>query len=138
MSLAGPVSNLIVATILGIVLRVALYVLPAVIDLPSSIISIISVLLTLLNAIVLTNIVIALFNLLPLPPLDGHGVLLGLLSLSKSTWAYRVSNVIVSMERQGPLYLLLLIIATQVLGLNLLGWLLGPPMTFFYHLIVGA
>jgi len=91
------VSNLLVAMPLGLVLRFA-RPLPLWPDL-------------MLQAAVQTNIVIAMFNLLPLPPLDGHSVLLGLLSLSRHTWAWRASQFMIRLQQQGPLVLILVIIA---------------------------
>ena len=123
---SGPVSNLLVAALFGIVLRVAVGALSSALWL-----------LMLLNAIVITNIAIAMFNLLPLPPLDGHSVLLGLLSLSKGRWAWDATQFIDGLRRYGPILLLGIIIFSQFLGLNLIGWLIGPPISFFYRLILG-
>ncbi|MHB1296802.1 MAG: site-2 protease family protein [Anaerolineae bacterium] len=122
-SLAGPAANLLLAGILGLVFRFSgawPYTLRLI-----------------LNAIVLTNVFIAMFNLLPIPPLDGHAVLLGLLSLSASRVAYQVSNFLVSLQRQGPMLLIGLIVITQLLGIPLLSWVIGPPATFFYQLFTG-
>jgi len=91
----------------------------------------------LLRSIILTNIAIAMFNLVPLPPLDGHSVLLGLLSLSSGRWAWEASQFIDGLRRYGPMLLLGLIILSQFVGLNLLGLLIGPPISFFYRLIMG-
>lgn len=66
----GPVSNLIVAVIFGIALRLLI---------PYSEISFIANLLPFFNAIVVINIVLAVFNLVPLPPLDGSNLLFALL-----------------------------------------------------------
>jgi len=120
---SGPLSNLLVATLLGLALRFArpLPLWPDVI----------------LQTAVQTNIVIAMFNLLPLPPLDGHSVLLGLLSLSRGTWAWQASQFMIRLQQQGPLVLVLVILITQFLGINLIGGLIGPPTRFFYRAIVG-
>ncbi|OGO05067.1 MAG: hypothetical protein A2Y73_03690 [Chloroflexi bacterium RBG_13_56_8] len=122
-ALAGPTANLLAAAILGLGLRLGR-------ALPAS-------LLLMLGSIVYTSIVIAIFNLLPLPPLDGHSVLLGLLSLSQSRWAWQASQFIISLQRQGPMLLILLIIVPQFLGINILGWLIGPPTLFLYNALAG-
>lgn len=122
-ALAGPVSNILLATVLGLVLRVA--------D-PRS-----AWLFLVLSSIVLTNLFIAMFNLLPVYPLDGHSVLLGLLSLSKSRLAWNVSQFFVLLEGSGPLLLVGLIILTQFLRFPLLSWAVGVPALSLYRLIVG-
>lgn len=67
-SLAGPGSNLILAGILGIVLR-----------LTSTPFSPLSFLSTAFVPIIVLNVVLALFNLVPVHPLDGGKILVGLL-----------------------------------------------------------
>jgi Zn-dependent protease len=64
---------------------------------------------------ILINIILALFNLLPIPPLDGGRVLTGLLP---SQWGARLSKF----EPVG----LFLVVGLSVLGL--LGWLFNPAM----------
>jgi Zn-dependent protease len=122
-ALAGPVSNLVLATLLGLGLRFA-PALPPFIDL-------------LLNTLVWINLVLAIFNLIPIPPLDGNSILLGLLSLIRDKWAWQVSQFIISLQQYGSMLLILLIVLPQFLGLNLLGGLIGPPIRFFYRLILG-
>jgi|YNPNPStandDraft_1061719.scaffolds.fasta_scaffold07073_5 Zn-dependent protease len=123
-ALAGPVANLVLAALCGLVLRLAGGRWTAL-DM-------------VLSTIVVTNIVIAMFNLLPLPPLDGHSVLLGLLSLLRGEWAWRVADFVQSWQRLGPMFLILLIVFSQFLGINILGWWIGPPLRFFYRLFVGS
>ena len=125
-ALAGPLSNLLLALAVGLPLRLLL-LFPAVL----------SVLYVPLQILVMTNIVIAVFNLLPLPPLDGHSVLLGLLSLSRGELARGVSQFLVGMQRHGPMILLAVIIISQFLGLNLLGLLVGSPARFLYRVVMG-
>ncbi len=122
-ALAGPLANLLLAALSGLALRL--------VGLRSM------ALAMALNTIVVTNIVIAMFNLLPLPPLDGHSVLLGLLSLLRGKWAWRVVDFVQSWQRLGPMFLILLIVFSQFLGINILGWWVGPPLRFFYRLFVG-
>ncbi len=65
---AGPLTNLTLAIVFGLLARAldgAGYVSPS--------------LNILLNIVVLTNVSLAIFNLLPLPPLDGSGILFSLL-----------------------------------------------------------
>lgn len=63
-ALAGPVANLILAVLFGLVLRF----LPASFG--------VSTLPSLLGFVVQINLLLAIFNLMPVPPLDGHWLLL--------------------------------------------------------------
>jgi Zn-dependent protease len=66
-AIAGPVSNLMLALLFGLTLRF----LP---DVFSS-----SLVPELFGVIVLINLVLAIFNLFPVPPLDGHWILFSVL-----------------------------------------------------------
>lgn len=68
--IAGPLSNLILAAIFAIIIRILN---------PFSGLETIAPLLILFNVVVLINILLAVFNLLPIPPLDGASILFALL-----------------------------------------------------------
>jgi len=74
-SLAGPVSNLFFAIFLVILLKVVILVVPF----RSA--STFDLILSVFISFLAINIVLAIFNLLPIPPLDGSHVILNLLSL---------------------------------------------------------
>lgn len=61
-ALAGPASNLILAVVIGLTVRFAFPILPAVT-------------VSLLGFMVFINILLAVFNLVPIPPLDGSKIL---------------------------------------------------------------
>lgn len=63
-SFAGPLSNIIVAVIFGLIIRFVLVLNPSLINL-----------VTVFSYVVIINISLAIFNLVPIPPLDGSKIL---------------------------------------------------------------
>ena len=97
-SLAGPASNLIVSFVALIVL-----VMLAKLDLPLS-----EGVLVVFNLIIIYNINFAIFNMLPIPPLDGSHILRNLLP-------YNLARAYEQIERYSFIFLII-IIATPVLS----------------------
>ena len=97
-SLAGPASNLITAFIALIIL-----VLMAKIDFPFT-----EGVLMVFNLIIIYNINFAIFNMLPIPPLDGSHILRNLLP-------YELARQYEYLERYSFIFLII-IIATPVLS----------------------
>jgi Zn-dependent protease len=126
-ALAGPLSNLLLATVVAIPLRLGLS-LPGLLGL-------------LVWIVVIANIGLAVFNLLPIPPLDGFSVLMGILSTIRARWAYEWSSTLARLESQGMMVLFFIlmfdIVIGRLLGFSLLGAILGPPIELFRRLIVG-
>ncbi|MFW5853452.1 MAG: site-2 protease family protein [Patescibacteria group bacterium] len=84
-AIAGPVSNLFLAFIFGVIIRLSVENLSPVA-------------LMVLSQIVLINLVLAIFNSLPIPPLDGSKILFALLPYSwrsVETWLTRYWILIV-------------------------------------------
>lgn len=67
------------------------------------------------------NLVLAAFNLIPLAPLDGGGILTG---IAPRRWL----PVVARFQRMGPPILLALIASTFLTDLNLLGFVFGPVL----------
>ncbi|MBS61053.1 MAG: site-2 protease family protein [Anaerolineaceae bacterium] len=109
---AGPASNLLLAYIGSILYRLGLVQT--------------EISYYFLFLFVSLNILLMLFNLIPISPLDGYQVTVGLLP-------YEIATVIARYQGQGPLMLMLLIVAGSIFNFNLLGLILGPP----YQLILG-
>jgi Zn-dependent protease len=72
---AGPASNLLMAAAAAIVLHV---VRPGDLE-PNAVIEVSTPITTLLETAVYVNVLLAVFNMVPIPPLDGGNVLSGLL-----------------------------------------------------------
>lgn len=123
-SFAGPFANLLTATIIGLPLRLNLR-LPGTLSI-------------LLLEVVFINIGLAVFNLIPLPPLDGYGVVQGVLSSIRGAWSYRLSQRLTILEQQGPVLLLVVILADQFLRLNLLWRFMDPLVEFLARFVLGV
>lgn len=80
LSFAGPLSNLLIAALLGVLLRVLLAADPAVQNclLPSFNLSPVGYVYWILVEAFFVNVILFVFNLVPIPPLDGYGVAEGL------------------------------------------------------------
>ena len=109
---AGPISNLLQATVAAIVMRVAVGGLgqPGIWD-------------NVLAAYVSINLLLAFFNLVPVPPLDGGNVLAGLLS-------DRAAGVFVALRQYGFIVLYALLLT------GVLDAIIEPPTRFFERILL--
>ncbi|OGD43026.1 hypothetical protein A2567_03000 [Candidatus Azambacteria bacterium RIFOXYD1_FULL_42_11] len=108
-ALAGPAANIVLAIIFGLVIRFfSISFLPA--------------LGLFLAIIVWINLLLAIFNLIPIPPLDGSKILFAL-------FPYSWRDIEVWLERYGFILILLFIF----FGFNLI----LPVIFFFFRLITG-
>jgi len=126
-AVAGPISNIILAVIVAIVVRLLLFVFGANLlgwVLPQGIAS---VLLGLLIGIVYYNLVLSFFNLIPVFPLDGFTILQGLLPPA-------LADVFESTRQYGFFVLLLLLFA----GSSVLGPILYRPVDGLLQLLIFA
>jgi Zn-dependent protease len=95
-SLAGPVSNLLASGIafgLLIILKLTLPEARAFIDGGIMIRgSMLAPILLIIYSIMTTNLLLAIFNIIPIPPLDGHWVLYGLLPANAAATLERIGS----------------------------------------------
>lgn len=112
-SAAGPLSNITLAFIFGMLMRALTYA-PTT-DWSTALISLFSI-------IVITNVALAIFNLVPIPPLDGSGVLFAF--LPRSLYSVRVF-----LERYG----LFIFLAFVFFGFDLI----VPPILWVVRLFSG-
>lgn len=111
-ALAGPLSNLLMAVGWAMLIRVGIMINADFVSMPLIYSGV---------AGIHINLVLALINLLPIPPLDGSRVVSGLLP---DYWSWRYNQL----ERFGFLILLLLLVT------NMLGLILAYPMYYAQQL----
>lgn len=118
-ALAGPVSNLLAAFVMMVILQI-LYGL-GVFELNKNM----SYLLLLLKFFVQVNIGLAVFNLIPIPPLDGDKVLSYFTPWKYKMWMQQHQQIIS--------IVFLIILVTGVLSTPL-GWIDGKIYSLFYNI----
>ena len=120
-SLVGPGSNFIFSLLLAILIRFEL--------IPNSVLNI-DLVASFIFILINVNILLCVFNLLPLPPLDGFKVILGILPS-------RFSNSLSQMERYGAIPLFgMLILDMTFNSINIFGTLIGTPVGFTLELML--
>jgi len=108
-ALAGPLTNLMIAVVFGLILRIFPFF---------------SLTFTgLISIIVYINLILMIFNLIPIPPLDGSKILAVFLSPA-------VRNRYLHLERTGFILIILFIMIAGSLILPIVNWL--------FRLIVGG
>ena len=124
-SAAGPLSNMLLALVSGILLRIFI----ATAETPEQT-SFMAILTYVIFMSLQINLALAIFNILPIAPLDGSKILSGLLPDSFGTMFH-------IMERYGPWILLGLIIFGRATGVSILGGLIWPFVKFFSSIFGG-
>jgi Zn-dependent protease len=130
-SLAGPASNLLLAILASAFFRFNIISLnQAINDSVSSGSHLIPTLPQILLEFFVINLVLMLFNLIPLAPLDGEKIAAYFLP---PTW----SNKLAEIRPYGPMILMVLFIAGPYIGIDILGWIIGPALQFLFRIFVG-
>lgn len=130
-SFAGPASNLITASIAAIILRILGPLQFSVFShTPIVITMLVTYLLAFLQILIILSVFLAIFNLIPIHPLDGFKIVGGFLSKEKAREWY-------SLERYGIILLILLVfpIFTQVAPVS---QLIYPVVETILHFLLPA
>ena len=120
-SLAGVVMNLLLAIVFTIVLKVFITTTGAW----PSMDSMVGMAGEIIFYVIWINLVLMVFNLLPIPPLDGFNVVTELFDLRKHDWWYTVYN-------NGFIILLVLI------ALDFTDRIMNPILDFFWNILVSV
>jgi Zn-dependent protease len=114
-SLAGPLSNLGLAFLAGIIYRLAVPGISPFLE-------------VFLYYFIIVNLSLGLFNLIPCPPLDGWKILGGLVPDD-------ISRKMQNLEQSKPMVTMLLLYIIMFSGVGSL--ILGPPFEFLRKLLIG-
>ena len=112
---AGPASNLLLAFIAGSLIRLS---------------GNMGALSSMLIMFVQINIMLAVFNMIPIPPLDGSQIFSGLMIRHNP-------DLVVKLQIYGPQILMGLILFGMLTSFSPIWWLMSPFVNFFMFLFVG-
>ena len=124
-SAAGPLSNMLLALMSGLLLR-----LFSTIGIEAGENSMTIIFMKMVFYSLQINLALAIFNILPIAPLDGSKILSGILP-------DRFAKQIYLLERYGPVLLIGMIALSYVTGVSILGKLIWPFVGFFMELFAG-
>ena len=112
---AGPASNLLLAFIAGSLIRLS---------------GNMGALSSMLIMFVQINIMLAVFNMIPIPPLDGSQIFSGLMIRHNP-------DLVVKLQIYGPQILMGLILFGMLTSYSPIWWFMSPFVNFFMFLFVG-
>ena len=112
---AGPASNLLLAFIAGSLIRLT---------------GNMGVLSSMLIMFAQINIMLAVFNMIPIPPLDGSQIFSGLMIRHNP-------DLVIKLQVYGPQILMGLILFGMLTRISPIWWLISPFVNFFMFLFVG-
>lgn len=117
-SLAGVVMNLIVAVVFAFIIKL-IYMFAGV---PFLMSDVGQILMTILYCVIQLNLVLMIFNLIPVPPLDGFSIITEIFNIRHTQLYYTIYN-------NGFFILMILIL------FNITGIILSPGVDFFMTLL---
>ncbi|GFO57229.1 protease [Geomonas sp. Red276] len=122
---AGPVTNFLLATVSAFAMRLMIRAGSGIPD--GTTLAMVADPITLMLAFsVYINLLLGIFNLIPMPPLDGGRVAVGLLP-------YRLSLGLARLEPFGMIIIIALVFLTRVFD-----YVIFPALNFGVHLLAGA
>ncbi len=113
---AGPLSNVILAVLFALPFRMEM--------------ALGREMMVLFGVVASINLLLAVFNLIPLPPLDGFSVLMGILPK-------QLALSIAPLAQYGPAALLALFALSYVFKINVFGAVIEPPYDLLQPLVFG-
>ncbi len=123
-AIAGPLANLLMALLCGLPIRLGLVEITAPGEILPSLYSF-------LTFGVYYNLLLFAFNLIPIPPLDGFRILVGIVP-------YEMAMQLERIYPYSQFIFLGVFFLLPVLGVNVFGMLLGPVLGLLYPLFVGS
>jgi Zn-dependent protease len=126
-SLAGPFSNLLMAILAAVPFRMGLVSVVAGSTNTGAILPNPSLILVQFISI---NLLLCLFNLIPLAPLDGEKILDYFLPPS-------MAKVFENIRPYGPVILIVLVLVGPMFGLDIISMIILPPLRAIFGLLVG-
>lgn len=112
---AGPASNLLLAFLGGILIRLTGYAGP---------------LTSMLILFTQINISLAVFNMIPIPPLDGSQIFSGIM-------IRRNPQLVMQLQMYGPQILMGLILFGMLTGISIIWAFMSPFVNFFMYVFAG-
>lgn len=124
---AGPAANFLFAIVLSLVFNLIKRADPNIIYTASGMTQF---WLGMMLYAILINLALGIFNLLPIPPMDGSKIIGGFMS-DELYYKYTAK------EKQGAQILIIILVASYVLRIPLISYIIMPPLNFFLNLLTG-
>ncbi len=126
-SLAGPLSNLLMAILAAVPFRMGLISPYAGLADTRAILPTIP---QIFDEFIFINLLLCLFNLIPLAPLDGEKIIDYFLPPS-------LAKVFEDIRPYGPVILIVVVLLGPMFGVDIIGKIIYPPLLVLYNLLVG-